>query len=124
MLEEKKMEWEQIRAKGFLSWWISDGVKKFLLPVFIINVFFVNPIIMNLGIRYFYSQKFIKSTIINAVFLIILSLLKALLTWYFIDKEYRCKSDIIICSTYTRELKIKKNLKKRLESVLVKYFNY
>jgi hypothetical protein len=42
-------------------------------------------------------------------FIIILSLLKALLTWYFIDKEYICKSDSIICSQYTRALQIKKS---------------
>lgn len=89
MVEEKKIEWEQIRAKGFISWWISDGVKKFVLLVFLTNVFFVNPIIMNMGIRYFYSQAFIKSIIINCVLLITLSLLKALLTWYVIEREYQ-----------------------------------
>lgn len=55
MLEKKKKEWEQIRANGFIGWWISDGIKKFILPVFIINVFLVNPIIMNRGIKYFYK---------------------------------------------------------------------
>lgn len=89
MLEKKKKEWEQIRANGFIGWWISDGIKKFILPVFIINVFLVNPIIMNRGIKYFYSETFIKSIFINFLLLIILSFFKALLTWYVIDKEYK-----------------------------------
>lgn len=89
MTDEKKKEWEHIKAKGFIRWWINDGVVKFLLPVFIIIVFFVNPLIMNSGIGYFSSKFFIKSIILNGIILSILSLLKAILTWDIIDTKYK-----------------------------------
>lgn len=87
MIEEK--EWEQIRPNGFIRWWINEGIIKFLLPIFVINVFFLNPIIMDIGISYFISDHFIKSIFMNGILLSILSLLKAIVTWYVIDRQYK-----------------------------------
>lgn len=89
VLEKNKKKWEKIRADGFIRWWINEGIIKFLLPIFTINVFFVNPLIMNMGIAYFISKVFIKSIIINSTILIILSLCKAMLIWHIIDKQYK-----------------------------------
>ena len=89
MTEEKKKEWKHIKEKGFIMWWVNEGVVKFLLPVFVIIVFFVNPLIMNSGIGYFSSNFFRKNIIINGIILSILSLLKAILTWNIIDTKYK-----------------------------------
>jgi hypothetical protein len=89
MLDEKRKEWEVIKKNGFIKWWINDGIIKFFIPAFIVIVIIVNPIIFNNGLNFFSSEHFIKSVYINAMFLIVLSLIKAFFTWKIIDNEYK-----------------------------------
>lgn len=88
MLDIKRKEWEIIKENGFIKWWISDGIIKFFIPTFLVIVIIVNPIIFNKGLNYFLSEHFVKSIYINGMFLIILSLIKAFLTWKIIDNVY------------------------------------
>lgn len=89
MLDTKRKQWEIIKEKGFIKWWISDGIIKFFIPTFLVIVIIVNPIIFNKGLNYFLSENFVKSIYINGMFLIVLSLIKAFLTWKIIDNEYK-----------------------------------
>ena len=88
MSDEKRKEWEIIRENGFIKWWIKVGIIKFFIPTFIIIVIFINPIIYNEGLKYFSSENFIKSIYKNGLLLLVLSLIKALLTWKVIDYKY------------------------------------
>lgn len=89
MIEEKKKGWEQIRAKGFIRWWLNKSSIKFMLLVFVIIVFIINPMIIKIGLSYFTSHYFIKSIFLNSIIVIILSLVKAILTWSIIDAQYK-----------------------------------
>lgn len=89
MLDIKRKEWEIIKENGFIKWWINDGIIKFFIPTFLVVVIIVDPIIFNKGLNYFLSEHFIKSIYINGIFLIVLSLIKAFLTWIVIDNGYK-----------------------------------
>ena len=89
MQSEKIKEWSTIKKNGVIKWWLRDGITNFFIPTFISITFIINPIILNTGFKYFISNFFMKSMFLNALILLLLSIIKAILTWKVINEKYR-----------------------------------